>query len=213
LCATKNQRCVRLLMWEELLLLGVQSRVFQKFFPFKDDETPFVFWNGRWTYHLTQRRQQRPELKRNSRVFKIKAEVVWRKEAWGRTSPRWDSPIGPLVSGLAMMIRTPGRICSGNRASAFLITQTLKVKEKSKRRNTSSPFQTPWAAGCEGTPAPPGGPCRHTKDRTPKPHEHGPPNHMNTEHHGVQRERSNISPYLPVCRKWNHRKGIWANKK
>lgn len=28
-----------------------------------------------------------------------------------QTSPRWDSPIGPLVSGLAMMIRTPGRIC------------------------------------------------------------------------------------------------------
>lgn len=29
-----------------------------------------------------------------------------------QTSPRCDSPIGPLVSGLAMMILTPGRICS-----------------------------------------------------------------------------------------------------
>lgn len=29
------------------------------------------------------------------------------------TSPRCESPSGPLVSGLAIMIRTPGRICVG----------------------------------------------------------------------------------------------------
>lgn len=31
------------------------------------------------------------------------------------TSPRCDSPMGPLVSGLAMMMRTPGRICRDRR--------------------------------------------------------------------------------------------------
>lgn len=31
------------------------------------------------------------------------------------TSPRCDSPIGPLVSGLAMIMRTPGKICEDQR--------------------------------------------------------------------------------------------------
>ena len=49
------------------------------------------------------------------------------------TSPRCDSPIGPLVSGLAMMIRTPGRICSHTTGQSQYVENSKKEKKVKER--------------------------------------------------------------------------------
>lgn len=45
------------------------------------------------------------------------------------TSPRCDSPIGPLVSGLAMMMRTPGRICQDQRVKVNTCVAQRRSRE------------------------------------------------------------------------------------
>lgn len=53
------------------------------------------------------------------------------------TSPRCDSPIGPLVSGLAMIIRTPGRICEDQRI--HVNTRIAQLRSEKKTRALTFP--------------------------------------------------------------------------
>lgn len=94
------------------------------------------------------------------------------------TSPRWESPKGPLVSVLAMITFTPGRIYDNRQTATCQITTTAWEKNNSfvvwchsymwgcsECLHDAVPFQTPSAASCVVTLSLPGEPWRRCKQK------------------------------------------------
>lgn len=85
---------------------------------------------------------------------------------WPVTSPRWESPSGPLVSGFTIITRTPGRIWMQTQhkltfRSGLLTHNHTQLME---RKQICLQFLTPWGADSEERLSPPVSPCNtHTR--------------------------------------------------